>query len=94
LSDRRAERTRNWRINSAPDRRNSWRTSQFDVTKGRAFKTFFMPQADEQVASTSAVRAFFIAVLSGVSQMDTFDPVKSSVSDCFNAVAVLFADDL
>ncbi len=54
---------------------------------------FFIPQAHEQVASTSAVRTFLIAVISGGFTMDTFDPVKCSVSDCVNAVAALFADD-
>jgi hypothetical protein len=53
----------------------------------------FVPKAHEEIAGTFAVRAFFIAVISGRFAMDTFDPVQCFVGNCVNAVATLFADD-
>jgi hypothetical protein len=55
---------------------------------------FCIPEPHEQVASTSAVRAFFIAIISGRFTMDTFDPVRCFVGNRVNAVAALFAEDI
>jgi hypothetical protein len=54
---------------------------------------FCIPKAHEQVASTSAVRAFLIAVISGRFTMDTFDPVRCFVGNRVNAIAPLSTDN-
>jgi hypothetical protein len=54
---------------------------------------FFIPHAHEQIAGAFAVRAFFIAVISGCFTLGTFDPVRCFFGNCVNAVAALSADD-
>ena len=51
----------------------------------------FIPQADEYVAGTFAVRAFLIAVISGCLAVRTFAPIKCFDGNCVNAAAALFA---
>ncbi len=51
----------------------------------------FIPQAHEKIAGTLAVRAFFIAVISGCLTVCTLAPIKYFDSNCVNAAAALFA---
>ena len=54
----------------------------------------FIPQAHEQIASTFAAWAFFIAVISGCLAVRTFDPVRWFGGNCVSTTATLFADGL
>jgi hypothetical protein len=54
---------------------------------------FFIPHAHEQIAGAFAVRAFFIAVISGCFTLPTFDPVRYFFGNCVDAVTALSADD-
>ena len=54
----------------------------------------FIPQAHEWIAGTFAVRAFFIAVISGCWTACTFAAIKFFSSNCVNAAAALFATGL
>jgi hypothetical protein len=61
------------------------------LTKCDRFRSSrFIPQAHEEVAGTFAIRAFFIAVISGCLTVCTFDPISCD-SNCVNAAAALFA---
>ena len=61
------------------------------LTKCDRFRSSrFIPQALEEVAGTFAIRAFFIAVISGCLTVCTFDPISCD-SNCVNAAAALFA---
>lgn len=50
----------------------------------------FMPQSHEEITSTLAVRALFIAVISGCLAVCTFAPIRC-FGTCVNATAALFA---
>jgi hypothetical protein len=61
-------------------------------TKCDRFRTScFILQAHEQIAGAFAIRAFFIAVVSGCLTVCTFAPIKCFDSNCVNASAALFA---
>jgi len=51
----------------------------------------FIPQAHESIAGPFAVRAFFIAVISGCLTVRTFAPVKCSGSNGIQAATALIA---
>ena len=51
----------------------------------------FIPQSREEITGTFAVRALFIAVISGCLAVCTFAPIRCFDSSCVNATAALFA---
>jgi hypothetical protein len=50
-----------------------------------------IPQSHEEITGTLAVRALFIAVISGCLAVCTFAPIRCFDSSCVNATAALFA---